>query len=166
MAAYYCSLTDLYSRLSQTAVNLRIDDDASSIGPCQQEATNDIQAFCLPDYNANDLLSNANAAGWVNDRAIDLAAYYLCARRGNPVPASVEKRYERAMEMLRMVMDDQMYIPGIQRRHTDVPAWSNVRVWPSYEYKKIRVEMQTSEPTSPTGYSQFVDWPSLFAFEF
>lgn len=165
MPTYYCTATDLQSRISSTGYNLRVDDDATAVTPCLQRAKNTILFYAEPLYGATDLQTNANAAGWVNDKATDIALYHLCARRGNPVPASIKEDYQQAMQELALVHDDNAHIPELAQRHTDAPTFSNIRVDPTFNYRKIRVERTLSDQTTPTGYTQTPDWRNLYSFE-
>lgn len=166
MADYFLTSTDLQARLSSAGYNLRVDDNFSAVTQVQQDATNRLRFYCLPNYTEADLLSNSQAGGWTNDRATDFGAYLLCRRRGNPVPQSIVDAYKEAVEMCEGIHQDIYEIPGISERFPDAPVMSNLNVNPHYNYKKLRVETSISSLPAPTGYAQVWDWGSAFSVEF
>lgn len=148
-------------------VNLRLDDSPiSAINFVRQEATNKVKMYLLPRYGEANLQANADAGGMVNDMATTLAVCALCRRRGNPVPRSLLQHCEEAMKDLDDIRSDMLQLPGVDLRHPNTPAFSNIRVIPGYEYKRIRVEFPTSEGTAPVGYVQAIDWRSLTFLEY
>ncbi len=164
--AYLCTLTDLQSRLSTIGVTLRVDDDPSSVGQILQRATNKVFYYTEPLYDHLTILQDANLAGWTNDRAVDIAAYYICTRRANPCPQSVVDEYKEALLALEDVRLDLSQIPNVYQRHRSSPTFSNVKVDTSYISARIRVERSISESSPTIGYSQWNDWLTLGLVEY
>lgn len=163
--AYYCSATDVIERLSESGVRLRLDDRPEAIAQVLRRATNRVKAYCVPLYTADDLQADADAGGFVNDMATDLAVCELCRRRGNVIPASAKEQCKKVDEELEMVRRQQLALPGVELAFSPAPAFSNIRIMPGYLYKKARVEASISETTSRAGYVPAVDWFSTW-FEY
>lgn len=164
----YCTEQDLQSLLSPDGEIGRLDDQ--NIGVVNQTyltnainwATERVNLYCLPRYNAIDL-----AQSWlVNNWAVICAAHWLSTRRGNPVPHSFDDLYEEAIEDMKLIQKGQAQIPNIGLRTSAWPAWSNVRVDVLYTLRKIRVERPISETkgTNPD-YYQSQDWAANFIVE-
>ena len=164
--AYLCTLTDLQARLSTIGVTLRVDDDPDSIGQILQRATNKELLYVEPLYDRDQVQMDADAGGWTNDRACDLAAYYLCTRRGNLAPASVKEEYKSCIADLESIRDDECQIPMLAQRHRSSPTFSNVRIDTSYVSARIRVERTMSENSPTIGYSQYTDWATIAMIEY
>jgi hypothetical protein len=160
--AFLCTLTDLQQRISVLGVSLRVDDDPSTVNQCLQRATNRIKFYTADLYDNQVIQDDADSGGWTNDRATDLAVYYLCGRRLNPVPVSAKDDYEEAKLELEAVKSDLARIPDVAMRHTSAPTFSNVSVYGNYNYRKIRMQQSISEGTTsklPTRY----DWMDLWS---
>ena len=166
MPSYYCTALDIAARWSSAGKDIRLDDDPSAISNVLQNATNKIRFYCADTYAEADLLADADDAGWVNDRATDLACVFLGRRRGNTVPDEIKEAYREAVDELERVHDDIYEIPGVPKRHAAYPTFSNIRVDPRYDYRKVRVEKIISEASSPSSYVQIPDWTSQFIFEY
>lgn len=145
---------------------LRIDDDPTTTTGILRRAKNKLDEYLLPAYNEDDLQANADAGGRVNDLATDVAAYYLARRRGNTPAAAFKEDYEEARADLEAFRLDEKQLPAVDLRHKSSPAFSNIRVVPGYEYRKIRVEWPISEDSPTDGYTQAYDWRSLMFFEY
>lgn len=161
LVAWYCSATDVIDRLSEQGVRLRLDDRPEAISSVLREAKNRVKFYCMPLYDEDDLQADADADGFVNDLATNLAVCYLCRRRGNVQPASVKEMCAETMADLEDIRRDMKQLPDVPQRHKSSPAFSNVTVDSWYTYKQVRVEMTISEDTSPVGYVQSVDWRSV-----
>lgn len=168
-ANLYCTKEDIEGLLSELGLQARIDDnnsgttediEATRITQARNYSTAIVKSFCLQHYIDSKL-----ADSWlVNNWSTIIAAYWISARRGNPIPESLQKLYDECLKDLENVKSKKMMIPDIGYRNVDWPAWSNVSVDPRYRIKQIRVQRQTSEST-PTQYPQTVDIPSENAKE-
>jgi len=126
-------------------------------------ATTQVQAYCSPRYDFNQLAANASIPGSVNRWATILATRWFAKRRFQSAPAGVEEDYQEAMIELKKVQSGQFYIENVPTRTSSWPFLSNITLIDRYTYTKARVETITSEGT-PTQYTQFVDWNGVFAF--
>ncbi len=161
---------DVQAYLGVDAEALRLTDQGES-SPTATElnyliinginwATSRINMYCQFRYDAADL-----AQSWlVNDWATIFAARWLCSRRGNPVPQSLEAMYKEAIEDLKRVRAGQYDIPDIGTRSPAHPAWSNQIVRQQYWLKRLRVETPISDNT-PTSYPQSIDFATQGVME-
>lgn len=121
----YCTLQDMQNRLSVMGVSLRVDDvPPTDLGDVIIEASTVIDEYCFHRYTPTAMLTSA----WVEYRATDIACYFLCERRGNPVPIGIAQRYERTMKKLERVYDGKFNIYDCPERRTPAPTMSNMRV--------------------------------------
>lgn len=171
-ANLYCSEQDIQNLLSASGELARLDDDGDGAGgpgpsgtgsagflQAANYATARVKFYCLQHYEDADLASSY----LVNEWASIIAAAWLCARRGNPVPESIDRLLHGdgakdggAMGDLADVRAKRATIPDIGYRFQDCPAWSNVRLDARYRVKQVRVEQVNSQRT-PTQYAQAVD---------
>jgi phage gp36-like protein len=165
----YLTEDDLISRLSTEGVLARLDaDNDGRVDQVEQQTMTDtlsdasetINFYTWMKYDPGVLVSNP----WVNRRAVDLAAWVLCAVRLNPVPEGVEKKALQAQKWLEEIADGPRLIPFAPLRRRLAPVYSNTRIVPGFQLKCIRVEPNTSSPASP-GVEQFTDWAAAFTFE-
>lgn len=126
-----------------------------------RKGTSKIKLYCNQRYDDTQL----KLSGTVCDWATIAAAKFLCTRRAQGCPKGIKADYDEMIEELRMVQSGQLSIEDIGTRGGDWPQVINVTVNPAYDYMRARVEPNISEQT-PTAYSQFIDWNSIFAFEF
>lgn len=160
----YCSLTNLQDRLSDDGVNLRIDDKPTVITAVINRASAKLEGYCRPRYDPTQLVNSA----WALEAATSIALRYLCKRRGNPVPASIERDFQELISddgksgELQMVRRGSFQIPDIPMRKVDVPVMSNLhpRLDP---FPRTTVERNNSTGT-PTGYTQNVDRLDLWDY--
>ena len=120
--------------------------------------TTEVRRYVQPRYPGMD---SVLAQSWsVNQWAQVCAARWLCRRRGNGVPGSIEDDYQEAKSDLKAVLAGDMYIEDIGLGTAEWPAWSNTIVVPGYWLYKNRVQRPISEQAGgpPVGYSQAVEW--------
>lgn len=160
----YTTQNDIVALMSQEGVDLRLDDDGSGAVSAAElaylttqgisYATSRVNWYCQGRYD-NDQL---NTSYLVNDWCTRLATYWLCTRRGNPAPKSIQDLRDEAIEEMKEVRNGMGMIPDLGTRNADWPAWSNVRVDPNYRLRKIRVERPLSEKTPPQDARRNNDW--------
>jgi hypothetical protein len=92
----------------------------------------------------------------INDFATVIACRWLCSRRGNSVPKSIESLFKEVMEELKMIQRGETSLADIAERNINTPTWSNIRIQILNNVRKMAVERPLSEST-PTDYSQTVD---------
>lgn len=126
-----------------------------------QRGTSKVKLYCNARYDDTQLV----LSGSVNHWATTAACKWLCSRRAQGCPKSIEKDYDEAKEEMRAVQCGQLHIEDIGTRGADWPTVSNVTVNPAYSHMRARVQPNISEQT-PTAYHQYIDWNSAFAFEF
>jgi len=159
----------LNAALSANGVLLRADDNQDgTVDPTEEmritqaknAASETIDYYCFSRYTPANL-ANSNliyeAAKW-------LAAYQLCATRGNEVPESVIEQAEQWEEKLKAIQAGRGRVPGIPYRMSQAPAWDNVRVNVHYDFKAIRVERKTSSQV-PSTFPVQQDWRDMLTFE-
>jgi hypothetical protein len=125
-------------------------------------ATTQVQAYCSPRYDFNQLLQNASIPGSVNRWATTLASRWLAKRRFQAAPVGIESDYEEAMAELKMVRSGQFNVENVPPRTSSWPFISNLSIIDRYTYK-ARVQPAISEGT-PTQFAQLIDWNGIFAF--
>lgn len=129
-------------------------------------ATNQVLMYCGGRYDDSQLYANAtgNPPGSVNRWATALAKRWLCRRRGQSAPASVQEDAEFTLEELRQVQRSMLSVERVGTRTSGWPFITNGTVDIRYQVAKARVQPQLSEAT-PTQYAQYIDWDSIFYFD-
>lgn len=120
----YTTQTKIERRISSTGVSLRIDDDANSLTSTIEDATTEVNGYCQLLYTTTALA----ASEWIAMKTTDIALYFLCMRRANPVPHSVQVRYDKAIADLEKVHSGVWLVPDAPTRQAAVPTLSNQRV--------------------------------------
>lgn len=148
----YCTSDDIANRLSSTGVTLRTDDTPpDTLGDVITDASTQVDEHCRLLYTP----ANLAVSDWVNQRATDIAAVLLCERRGNPVPGSLMRKYERALERLEQVRLGTLQIPDVPARLVAAPVMSNVREQLNPQpHTRVRKSTSTGQAA---GYVQRVD---------
>ncbi len=147
-------------------VKIKLTDNGVNVALAQrllmacQTATSQVKDYCCGRYNDSDLLQSWSVRRW----ARALAARWVCRRRGNVAPKSIEEDAKEALDEMKRVQVSALNISDIGTRTAGWPFISNVIVDPAYDYAKIRVEQPLSEGT-PTQYPQHVDWNSILFIE-
>ncbi len=120
----YTTASKINDRLSAEGVTLRTDDDATVTTRLIANASTRIDFYLRPRYSPTQLA----ASDWVSERATDIAAWLLCARRANPFPKSIQAQYEQCLHDLELVRTSAAIVPDIPQRKEDVPVLSQPRV--------------------------------------
>lgn len=123
-ASAFTTVEKIEKRLSSQAVDDRIDDDPSAIDECILLATLEIKGYLSGLYSENSL----GASAWVQMHATTIALWYLCGRRGNPIPTSVQLAYENTKLALEKAMGGYPPIPDAPMRRSAAPVITNQRV--------------------------------------
>lgn len=147
----YCSQADVQARLSAEGVRLRLDDDPTAIADVLENAAIEINERAQTRYPVAALVQS----NWVNKKARDIAAFFLCLRRNNPVTKSVQFLYEAAIAALDKVQMGRLNIPDIAEGKASAPVLSNqtVRHWPVPH----PVTVSGTSTGTPSGYVQHTD---------
>lgn len=155
----YTTRADIDALLSSDGVDLRLDDNAGGSVSATELAYLTTQGINYATDRVNNYLMGRYApvnlyASWtVADWTTILAARWLCSRRGNDVPKSLERMYKETVEEMEEVRTGAMALAAIEEYVINAPAWSNVRVTPHSRMKRLRVERPLSERTAP-GFSR------------
>lgn len=155
-----CSESDLQRMFSSAGVTSFADHDQDGLADtgvtddCINQATGEIQFYCT-QYALADLATSNLVARW----ATVLAVRFLCQRRGNIVPDSVESEYQDIKEKLKEVRSG-FPIPGVPYRTNSLPTMSNVRVDRRYPQSTIRVTPNNSTNASTALTQDTVPYPS------
>lgn len=166
----YTSTTEVNAVLSSTGTDLRLDDDQGGTVDVTEAAVLSTTIVNEATAEVNDYLFQRYAPIKLNDswscrRATSIiAAVWVCQRRGNPVPASLEKEYERVIAKLEQIRDHILDIGGIAERESDQIGVSNVTIDSNYDVKQIRVQRSISDRT-PTNSPGPQSWRDVGAFE-
>lgn len=140
--AEYCASGDVAARLSQWGLDLRVDDDPDTVDDCIENASSDIDLRLLPIYSAADIA----ASRWVHFACRALSVYYVCLRRNEPVPSSVQAEYDKTMLELEAIAVGQLTLPGAAKA-TSVIRVSN-QTYDNTRFPAIRVSRPRSTPTN------------------
>lgn len=124
-----------------------------------RKGTSKVKLYCNSRYDDTQLVLSGTVLDW----ATIAAARFLCTRRAQGCPKSIQAFYDEAIEEMRMVQSGQLAIEDIGTRGVDWPSMTNIIVQPGYDGMRARVQPQISEQT-PTAYGQFVDWNSAALF--
>lgn len=151
--AVYCDAEDVGFRWSAAGVELRADDDPAAV----EWAIN--RASRRADFYLNRRYDPAGFAGndWVVEATADLAAVYLCRRRGNPVPASMQEAYDETIAELTEVKAGSADVPELTPRRRSAPQLSNVRVKRTPTQHVVVNRGRSPNRDRPTGYPQQID---------
>lgn len=152
------TVSAISSSINQSAIardsGLNVATAARLLLACRK-GTSKIKLYCNSRYDDSQLVLSGTVLDWT---AL-YAARFLCTRRAQGCPKSIEKDWEEAKEELRMVQIGQLSIEDIGTRGADWPTVTNVIVNPSYNGMRVRVQENVSEQ-SPTDYPRFIDWNS------
>lgn len=129
------------------------DDDSDTVADCINYAT----VFLFGKLAHSYLASALPGASLLKEFANVIASRVLCTRRGNPVPESLEMRYQEiiardglldqvAKLKLKLINDSGSIIAG---KGSNAPVFSNLRVDRRYPNEQIRVvEGSSAQATS------------------
>lgn len=150
VATPYCDLDDMRRLLSSQGVTAFSDhnsdgmDDAGVTDDCIDEATEEINLFC-------NLYSTAGLAAstLINRWATTLACFFLCERRGNPVPESLANAAARVRELLALVLTGALTLNVAKSVNTS-PSFSNMTVDRRFPFSRVRVQRENSDQIATT----------------
>jgi phage gp36-like protein len=134
--------------------------DTSVVDDCIEQATEEINAYAMQRYSDTALSGSNLVTRWCTV----LAVYFLCERRGNSPPASLQSEFERIMAKLQQIPSGIFKLPGVATRSDFRPGFSNVTVDRRYQYSKVRV-IQTASDNVPTVLPQKTNSPGAMIYE-
>ena len=77
------------------------------------------------------------------------ATHWLCWRRQNPVPQSINNSYQETMDMLVKIQLGEIAIEDSAYRNEILPTWSNLRIDRRFNIKQLRVLQSVSGRVAP-----------------
>lgn len=149
-----CTETDMERLLSAYGVTAFADHDRDGVADdgvaddCINQATEEIRGFAWMWYSDAQLATSTLVNRW----ATVLSCHFLCTRRGNGPPESLQAEFQRIFDLLQRVADGTYRIPGLALRGDFRPSMSNVAVDRRYPHSTIRVTRHnsTDAPTTLT----------------
>ncbi len=158
----YCDLNDIKNRLSAVGVQLRTDDfPPDTLGDVIDEASREVDEYCQPRYG-----TNLSASNIVKHWTATIAAAMLCERRGNPVPNSLARRYQKTLESMEAVLLHGRVIPDIAERKAGVPTMTNVHTQLiPYPHTVVEAGARRSTGTAE-GYTRNRDVIDHFVYDY
>ena len=124
-------------------------------------ATSQVKLYCCARYDDSQLATCWSCNRW----ATVLGSRWLCKRRAQPCPKSIEEDWKETKEEMQAIQQGKLLLEDIPLRTSGFPFLSNVTVDIRYDYARIRVEQPLSELT-PTQYGQYIDWNSALWIEY
>lgn len=142
----YADATAVVARAGEAGVTLRTDDDPNTIDDVLEAAAVDVDFWLGPVYSQTALAGSE----WVARACRDIAVRYLCLRRLNAVPKSVELRYQEVLELLKLLASGARQLPDAAARKANAPVLSNQRTHLS-PHPRVTTERPASTGV-PAGY--------------
>lgn len=141
----YCDPQDVIDRLSEVAVELRLDDTSitdvtTDIGDCIEEASAEIDADLGAMYAPAQLAANP----WVQFCCRAIACQFLCLRRGQGAPDVIAGDCERYRAKLALFATNKRKLPNTPRTPGG-PAVSN-QSYDNTKFPALRIERPRSTP--------------------
>lgn len=151
--ATYCTAADLDEYLSAIGVDafsdhLELDTDpATTVTNCIERAYREINAVVLKRYTLASLVGNLILKDW----STIMACRYLCLRRGNMPPQSLEFEYQEIVDRETGKLRDAEtgrinLLPEGSVPSDNLPTFSNLTVDRRYVHERVRVTRQNSSP--------------------
>lgn len=132
-------------RLSQLGLDLRTDDaPADAPDDCAAEASAWVRLFLGSRFTEADLAANA----WVGYAARAFGVYYVCLRRNEPIPSSVQQERDEYQKTLERINSGELQLPGVGQAPS-IPRVSNQSVVLD-RFPSLRVSRpQSTPPAAP-----------------
>lgn len=140
----FCTKAQMVRYLSQHGVQAWSDhegagaEDDDVVADCIEQATDEIKGVLYPLYAVEEAHSNRLVKHW----AVVMSCFFLCLRRGNQAPESIQSEFERLTGekgLLSRVKAKTFIIPGLRQTPVNVPVFSNLTIDRRYRREKIRV---------------------------
>jgi phage gp36-like protein len=157
-----CTQADMERLLSVYGVQAFSDHEQTGVADvdvvvdCIDQASEEILMYLHERYLEADLQTSPLVNRW----ATVVAATFLCQRRGNPVPDSLQSEWVRIMDpvagLCHQISNGTRALPGIPLRCDMRPSFSNLRVDRRFLNNKTRVTKSNSSD-SPTTLRQDAD---------
>ena len=169
LSTVYCTEAQMDLYLSSQGVIDFADHDADGTSDsgvtddCINQATEEIDLYCRQRYTQAVLATSTLIERW----AVVMAARFLCQRRGNKPPDSLEEEFQRITDpdngFLAKIAAGKRQLPGKALRATLQPTWSNLTVDRRYRRSKIRVtDANSSDANTELSQDKARDVPQTF----
>lgn len=152
LSTLYTSQAAVEDLLSSEGVSLRLDDDQSgavAAGELDRLTTHAVNyATAEVNMRVGGRYAPAQLAeSWVvYEWATVIAARWLCARRANPVPTTIQDAFDKALEDMLLVQERKLSLNDIAERAAPQPTLSNMTLDSRYRVKQLRVQRPLSTP--------------------
>ena len=120
-----------------------------------RKGTSRVKLYCNGRYDDSQLVLSGTVCDW----ATICAAKFLCTRRVQGCPKSLQADYDECIEEMKAVQAGQLAIEDIGTRGADWPTVTNIIVNPAYNGMQARVIPNISEGT-PVAFHRYIDWSS------
>lgn len=109
----------------ELAIDLRTDDgsEATLVASAIDYASGRIDFYTVPPYSQTALA----ASRWIRDVATIFALHWLCLRRLNEAPASLETERKERLDELHLIKEGKASVPGVARSRRPVTV-TNQRI--------------------------------------
>lgn len=166
----YTSESEIVDLASRFAVDTRLDDNDDETVTSTELArlTTNIVNYATSEINlfvGERYTMAALAESWfIHHAATVRGAIFLCQRRFNSVPESLEDEWVRIERLLQRIHDHKLSLADIPELESDQPIMSNVTIDDRYRVRRIRVIRPTSD-NKPSPYPRRNHWPSEYTVE-
>lgn len=164
LSTVFTSLARIERKVSREAV-IRWSDhdrdgyaDTDVVNDAINQATSEIKLYAGKWYADSSLA----AAPIINSWATTLACYFLASTRANPIPDSLQKEFERIMELLKQVAAGGLVLPGVAMNGDLRPTMSNRKIDRRYRRNTVRV-IRSNSTDAPSVLGQ--DWASDYPID-
>lgn len=159
LADVYCTEAEVIRFFSANGVTDHADhdDDGTAdvgvVDDCINQAKVELDLFLLERYDETTLV----ASNLVNRWSVVVATRFLCQRRGNVVPDSIEREWTRLTDprdgLLVRISEGQINLPGSALRADLRPSFSNLTIDQRHRRNTVRVT-PTNSTDAPTALEQ------------
>lgn len=111
---------------------------------CVDQASAEIAMLAGQRYDLDDLAAHPIVIPWATTYAI----YFLCQRRGNPMPQSLADEFNRVTANLEKIVAGDIKLPGLDEITGMRPTVSNLVIDRRYVNDQVRVRSTTGETPS------------------
>lgn len=159
LSTVYCELEDLQRFMTTQGVTDWADHDADGMADtdivedCINQATEEIDLYARQRYTQAVLSTSTLINRW----CMVMATRFLCHRRGNSPPASVEVEWERISQHLEDISQGKKQLPGMALRDDLRPTMSNLKIDRRFRHSKIRVRPNSSDPPTKLTKDRVID---------
>lgn len=113
--------------------------DTGVVTDCIEQASEELSMYAGRFYADANLATSSLVTRW----ATTIAAFFLCQRRGNPVPDSLAAEFARLTEepdgLLLRIANGKLQLPGVAMRDGVTPQFSNLEVDQRHARDTVRV---------------------------